>query len=326
MPAQNTRVLVFGAGSVGLGLASCLLKSGAQVDLIGRESTVTALRTEGLLRTGLFGEYRASPGQFEAYLSSRHINGAPYDCILVCTKAFDTVRAADDLLGGHAVYDSRTRFVLCQNGYGNYEVFAAQFPTDQMFIARIITGFRRLGPAHVDITVHAAPVHVGHPTAALGERVADLCALIKRGGLPAEISITIVADLWAKILYNVLLNALGAVFSVSYGALGESDHGRRLMAQLAHESFDVMRANGISTHWTSAGAFLEEFYGRMLPPTAAHESSMLQDIRAGHRTEIDALNGAMVSLGRRRNVATPANAMLVEMIGFLEHHAKRADQ
>ncbi|MEE9498261.1 MAG: 2-dehydropantoate 2-reductase N-terminal domain-containing protein, partial [Nitrospinaceae bacterium] len=47
-------ILLYGAGAVGLGLASCLLKSGQRVDLIGRGDTVTALQKNGLARTGIF--------------------------------------------------------------------------------------------------------------------------------------------------------------------------------------------------------------------------------------------------------------------------------
>ena len=319
----SPRVLVFGGGSVGLGLASCLVKAGAQVAIVAREATVTALRTQGLQRTGMFGECWASPGQFEAYLSAADAATAPYDYILVCTKAFDTTRAADELLAAPGVRSEATRFVLCQNGYGNYEVFTGHFPAQSVFIARIITGFTRQAPHIVEITVHAAPIRIGSPEPALGERVADLCALVRRGGIPAEVSDTIVADLWAKILYNVLLNALGAVFEVPYGALGHSAHGRRLMETLAAESFAVMAAVGARTHWDSPAAFMEAFHGTMLPPTAAHESSMLQDIRAGRRTEIDALNGAVVSLGRQAGVPTPCNAMVAEMVRFLENHRRQ---
>ena len=58
------KVLIYGAGSVGLGLASCLIKSGEEVALIGREETVQALRQEGLWRTGIFGNYKAAAEDF----------------------------------------------------------------------------------------------------------------------------------------------------------------------------------------------------------------------------------------------------------------------
>ena len=79
-----------------------------------------------------------------------------------------------------------------------------------------------------------------------------------------------------------------------------------------------MRAAGFSTYWETAEAFLEAFYSAMLPPTEAHESSMLQDIRSGARTEIDALNGAVVALARKDSIPVPVNGLMCTMIRFLE--------
>ena len=79
---------------------------------------------------------------------------------------------------------------------------------------------------------------------------------------------------------------------------------------------------GLQTHWASAESYLEVFYRDLLPPTAGHESSMLQDLRAGRPTEIDALSGAVTRLGRELGVATPINAALVALI----HAAEQARQ
>ena len=48
-------------------------------------------------------------------------------------------------------------------------------------------------------------------------------------------------------------------------------------------------------------------------------ASMLQDIRAGKRTEIDALNGAVVQLGQQHGIATPTNTTVTRMIQFMEN-------
>ena len=79
-------ILLYGAGAVGLGLASCLLKAGEQVDLVGREETVSALQLNGLQRTGLFGDFTAAPESFGSYSSLSELPQTDYDFILVCTK------------------------------------------------------------------------------------------------------------------------------------------------------------------------------------------------------------------------------------------------
>jgi 2-dehydropantoate 2-reductase len=79
-----------------------------------------------------------------------------------------------------------------------------------------------------------------------------------------------------------------------------------------------MQAAGHETHWPSAAAWLADFYARLLPPTAAHESSMLQDLRAGRRTEIDAITGAVVALAARHGVEAPVSRAVLSLVRFLE--------
>jgi len=61
------RVLVYGGGAVGLGVASCLLKAGAILDLITRADTVRSLLENGLVRTGIFGDFSAKPDLWGFY-------------------------------------------------------------------------------------------------------------------------------------------------------------------------------------------------------------------------------------------------------------------
>jgi 2-dehydropantoate 2-reductase len=67
--------------------------------------------------------------------------------------------------------------------------------------------------------------------------------------------------------------------------------------------------------------FITAFYERLLPPTAGHESSMIQDIRLKKKTEIDFLNGAIVNLGKKINTDTPYNSLVYNMLKVLEDKA-----
>jgi 2-dehydropantoate 2-reductase len=116
---------------------------------------------------------------------------------------------------------------------------------------------------------------------------------------------------------DILIIGAGSV-GLGLGRLGESEETRNIMGHLAAETFEVMRLYGHATHWDSAGAYLKSFYDTMLPPTSAHESSMLQDLRAGRRTEIDALNGAIVLLAKKSGVDVPVNETITAIIKSLE--------
>jgi 2-dehydropantoate 2-reductase len=311
-------VLVLGAGAVGLGLASFLHAAGARLRLVARAEAERSLRQQGLHRSGIFGVHHAPPGSFAVAERLADLPAGPADFVLVAVKSFDSEAAARELAADPSRVGEKSRLVLCQNGWGSHEIFAARFPKSRVWNARVITGFRLRAPHDVEVTVHAEPVRIGSLFGADAAELAPLCAALAQGGLPAEPSPRIAEELWAKLLYNGCLNALGAIFGVPYGALGAHPAGRSLLAALAEEIFAVMRAAGHATRWATAAEFLAALHERLLPPTAAHEPSTLQDLRAGRRTEIDALNGAVVRLGDAHGVPVPVNRTLCAMVRFLE--------
>lgn len=317
------QVLVYGGGAVGLGLASCLIQAGARVHILARAATVAALRVAGLRRSGIFGALEAPPGSFASYGRLDDIpSGTVFDTILICVKSFDTAVAALDLATHPALAGPRTHYVLCQNGWGNREAFLACCPGWPVYSARVITGFRRPRENWVEVTVHADDVHLG---ALGGEALAvldPLCAALCAGGLPCRVTSRIGHDLWAKMLYNCSLNPLGAIFDAPYGALAAAEPARQMMDAIHEEIFAVLHAAGYQTHWPDARAYQACFYGQLVPATAAHFSSTLQDIRAGKRTEIDALSGAIVALGDRHGCAAPVNETFYRLIKFRESLAQ----
>jgi 2-dehydropantoate 2-reductase len=86
------------------------------------------------------------------------------------------------------------------------------------------------------------------------------------------------------------------------------------MDQIITEIFSVALANGIKLRWESADAYCEHFYSRLVPPTQEHFPSMYYDLKKGKRVEIDALNGAIVRLARRKHVPVPVNETIMDMI------------
>jgi 2-dehydropantoate 2-reductase len=260
----------------------------------------------------------AAPDRFAVAESLEALPGGPADFVLVATKAFAADEVAALLAAAPGAVGAHTLCVLCQNGWGNAERFCAQLPPERIWNARVITGFRKLAPHHVDVTVHAEAVHVGSLFGEPSQRVAALCTALAKGGVPCEPTERIAEDLWAKLLYNATLNPLGAILGLSYGELAASAPTRSVMEALARETFAVMQAAGYRTHWPSAEAWLGDFYARLLPPTAAHESSTLQDLRAGRPTEIDAITGAVVELAVRHGIAAPVSQSVLTLVRFLE--------
>jgi 2-dehydropantoate 2-reductase len=313
------KCLIYGAGAVGLGLASCLLKSQAGVCLIARANTVMALRQEGLLRTGIFGEVNAKPDSFSAYERLDDIKNEKFDYILVCTKSFDSAEAAEDLSRHQGLFNKNTKIILCQNGWGNAEKFIVHFPKECIYSARVITGFTRRKPNEVEITVHADAIHIGSLFGCPLDAVEPIAKAIAAGDIECKTTVDIEKDLWAKMLYNCALNPLGAILDMPYGALAQIQWSRDLMNRITKEVFGVMTKAGFRTHWQSADDFLKVFYSKLVPDTASHKSSTLQDIAAGRKTEIDALTGQVLFLAEKYKIDVPYNHAIFSIIKFLEN-------
>ncbi len=312
------KILIFGGGAVGLGIASCLLKSGENIDIFDREETIKLLKSKGLKRKGIFGDYQADGIQFNAYYKIQELENNIYDLILVCTKSSDSRTAAQSLSELINTDIGKTKIVLFQNGWGNAEIFAEFFPETMIYNARVITGFNKPALNEVEITVHAQPIHIGSLYNYSPGNLLDLCDSINRGGIPCEWTDEIGKDLWAKMLYNCILNPLGAIFNVPYGELGRSEFSRSIMKKISEEIFCVIENAGYKTHWKSSDEYLETFYDKLLPPTAKHEASMLQDFKKKRKTEIDAMNGAVVRLGDELDTDVSTNRIIFNIIKFLE--------
>ncbi len=311
-------ILIYGGGAVGLGAAVSLVNNGEQVTIIDLPETVHELRSRGIVQTGILGEHTVSPDSFKAFADIENIPLEKYDYILVCIKSFMSSATAGALHTWQDIIGENTPIVLFQNGWGNAEAFIEYFNRDRIFNARVMTGFMKPALHHVDITVHADDVHAGSLFGVSSDILLPLCEALTAGGLSCITTDTIERDLWAKMLYNCALNPLGAMFNVKYERLAASQHSRHIMDSIFDEIFHVIRAAGFSTHWKTADEYREVFYNTLVPATAEHQSSMLQDIRAGRRTEINAMNGAVVALAEENNVEVPVNRTISGMIHFIE--------
>lgn len=322
---KNIKVAIYGAGAMGEALASCLLKADrGALTLISSPETSAALAEEGLIRTGIFGDYIAMPSQFVSSSTPSSITTGPFDFLLICTKTFDSKTVVESIVENRSRFlHDTTKIVLCHNGWGSADIFSNSFPKEQIFNARVITGFRRPKRNHVDVTVHADPIRMGNlfnPKAST--ELEWLAKSITLGDIPAEVAPDIGKHVWAKMLYNCALNPLGAVLSATYGALGDCAYSRNVMDRIIEEIFSVMKASGHNTFWETPVEYRKTFYEVMVPRTAAHESSMLQDIKAGRRTEIDFLSGAIVALGQNSGIKVPANEEALNLVRFLEQRGK----
>ena len=310
------RFLVFGAGALGQALACMLAAAGHHADLVLRRRFVEAIKKEGLRVSGIFGDYAADPAALGLLEDIAQAHGS-YDFVLITTKAYDTGRAVEAVA---SLQDCTCPVVSMQNGCGNVEQLLARFGAERSLGARVITGFEIVAPGHVAITVSADRIHLGGAVSGCIPAAAEVLAgLIDGAGLPCCAVADVHLDLYAKLLYNCALNPLGAILGVHYGALAEDQETRSVMDGIIDETLAVIRAIGGEMPWPDSAAYKEVFYGRLVPLTATHRPSMLQDLENKKPTEVEALLGFVSARGREAAVPTPICDLLARLVRFREH-------
>lgn len=148
-------------------------------------------------------------------------------------------------------------------------------------------------------------------------RVLAVKELFDRAGIGYRVPADILRELWFKFMLNVGVNQVSAVLRASYGAFAEVPEVRALTRAASLEVVAVARKEGIAL----APADVDRIFPILAALTPDGKTSMLQDVEAGRKTEVDIFAGAVVELGRRHGVPTPVNALLGEMLVAIERIA-----
>lgn len=308
------KVLIVGAGALGSVFGCLLRKMGHEVDLLEPGPRLQDIAERGLKLSGLFGEHEC--GDFGLYSSANELPERRHELVLVTVKSFDTseaVRAIAKRISSDALV------ISLQNGLGNYEAISHAVGQHRALAGRVIFGAQMIEKAHVKVTVYAEPVMIGSPTNSVDfGRIQKIATEFDGAGVPTQATTEINKYIWAKMLYNCALNPLSAILDVPYGRLLETEFSRNLMREVVNEIFAVAQAHGIELFWNKPEDYVELLFGRLIPDTSAHYASMAQDLQAGRKTEIDALNGAIVRLGKQTRVECCANRILSELVRAAE--------
>ena len=142
--------------------------------------------------------------------------------------------------------------------------------------------------------------------------------MLVRAGFRARVEDDIAAARLAKLLVNLAINPLAALHRVNNGAL-LAPPLRAELDRLVHEAWPVLRAEGLAVDEPAAIARVHA----VAQATAANRASMLQDVLAGRRTEIDAITGALLRMAARHGIAVPTHAALYRAVSALEPAAAR---
>lgn len=274
-------------------VGALLARGGHSVSLAGRfEPNLAAIARDGLRVADAQGDWNASARALRLGTDAL----PPADFVLVLVKAYQT----EDVAPAACAAARDFRLATLQNGLGNREALEACAGPARVLVGTTTAGATLLGPGHV--RGHLVEAQLGAAPAGAAE---ELAGIFQGAGLPTRVVPDIERVLWTKLAVNCAVNPLTALNDVNNGALLERGDWREAMLAAAREVAAVAGAAGIALDGDPVEHTLA-----VARATAGNLSSMLQDVRRGARTEIDAICGAVVAHGGRLGVPTPVNQAL----------------
>jgi 2-dehydropantoate 2-reductase len=265
------------------------------------QEQIEALSTHGLIIQNLDG-YREHI-QIKATSTVTQLPAA--DIALVLVKSYQTEGTAQ------IVSQNLRRnglVVTLQNGIGNLEILQRMLGAHRVMAGSTMLAANIPKVGFVQCT-GAGQTYLGRAESSL-DQVETLVTIFKNCKIPVSSRDDVTGILWAKLVINAGINALGALLEVRNGELVKDARYRRMVQWSAQEAVAVASAKKIHLPFEDPIAKTLE----VCETTALNRSSMLQDLTRGASVEIDAINGAIVRLGKRLGVETPVNEFLVREV------------
>lgn len=316
---EPKKFAIIGAGPVGCIVAAFLAKGGYDVTLCDIDKALL----DPAMDPGIIIEGTDSLQAKVARVTTRieDLQNDPPDVIVVAVKAIalpavaSALRSFSDSMGdskGGGPY-----VISWQNGIDTELVLAQQLGTRSVMRGVVNLGCVPLAPGHVRIGFHIRPHHIQELDPRSRDAAIAICKVFTECGLDTLHSDQIRDLVWRKAILNGCMNPICAVTGKTMAELIEDPILFHLVGALIKEGVSVARANEYSL-----GSGFYPYCIDYIKSAGHHKPSMLQDIEAGRRTEVDFINGKIAEYGAQAEVPTPYNTMIRGLVKALESKGK----
>jgi 2-dehydropantoate 2-reductase len=299
------RILIVGAGALGGLVGAYLTRAGEDVTLLEvNKARARLLSDDGLQITRMGQEEESFP--VNAVTSVEGL--APFDLIFIAVKTYQTEEAVRSAL---PVTGPATRFLSMQNGIGNAETIAALVGQDRVLCGITYHSIQHVGPARLQYRPGIKPIQIAPLTGELTPAVEAIGEVFRQAGFETNVVPSVDHVVWQKLLHNAVVNAISAVTGLNCREILADEDLMAFGRDLCLEIIAVMKARGIPI--VDEEDPFRPVIGS-LKALGKNRPSMWQDLAKGARTEIDAINGAIVAEAERLGIPAPHNAALVHFI------------
>jgi 2-dehydropantoate 2-reductase len=301
---DGMKIAIVGTGAMGSVYAGLLGKAGHEVWAIDIwQEHIDAIAGSGLAVSGASGTF---------VVDSLHVGSAPADAgtcdvWVIATKAADVDAAAAAIA---PLLEPDTMVMAFQNGLGAGERVARRIPESHIVIG-IAEGFGSSipEPGHVH---HEGMrlIRIGEMNGGLTPRLERITQAWDDAGFNVRAFADVPLMIWEKFLCNVTLSAPCAVFDVTVGELMANPETWDVALGCTAEAYRLGLAMGVEFPFEDPLRYVTEFAGTI--PNSS--PSMRLDQLAGRRSEVDVINGQVVTLSREHGLSAPYNETLCAVL------------
>lgn len=294
------RVVIVGLGGVGGYYAGLLARHGHEVRALARGAHLNAVRANGLTVKTSEDEWTSkivASDQAADLLRDLHAD----DLILVTTKSYSLNDVAPAI---RALAANGSAILPLQNGVeAPAHLSAAGIDANQLLGGVTYMSAARIAPGVIELRNPGRRLILGELSGKMSARAERIASAFREAGVDAKATEDINRELWKKFVFLSSLSGVCGMLRKPVGEVRNDPRGQQLIDLAVREAVTVARAKGI--------AFDEQEDERLIAQIAALPAttrpSLLLDLEAGMRTEVDVLSGAISRFGKEIGIATPVH-------------------
>ncbi len=297
------KIAIVGTGAMGSVYAGLFASAGHEVWAIDRwREHVDAMRANGLRLEGASGDRTV---RLNATTDAREAGAC--DLVILATKAMHVAQAAE---AAKSLLGSATPVLSIQNGLGGPDTAAAVLGRERVVVG-VVGGFG----ASIKAPGHAHHngwelVRLGEFGGPITERLERIEELWRGAGFRVKVFDDIDQLVWEKLVCNCAYSGPCGVGECTTGEVMRDPDLAAVSAACASEAFQVARAKGVKLGFTDPVAYVRDF-GSKIPDA---RPSVLLDLMAGRKSEIDVINGSIPRVGREVGLAAPVNEAITALV------------
>ncbi|MBN2657631.1 MAG: ketopantoate reductase family protein [Spirochaetales bacterium] len=291
-------VALIGAGALGL----------MYLDTINRKGGSMSYFLSDAQRHDLLKEKVFNINGTETRLPSRRPSdlSTPPDLVILCVKNHH-LESVRHLLG--EVCGPETIIISVLNGIRSEAFLETAVPAPTVLYT-VVLGMDAVREGDGLTYTRQGKFIIGTKDNAPSEKLDQVRAFLERNGFICEIPEDIHREIWFKWMINIGINQTSALLGATYSAFQRTGEARALMDDAMRETISVAEASGISLHEGD----LERWYSVLSTLGGGGKTSMLQDMEAMRKTEVESFAGELIELAGKLAVPVPVNRALYRLI------------